>query len=246
MPVLQQDALAHHWLTLPQFGAGVAFGQITPGPFLSTAAFVGYAAAGWWGAVAAGLAVYAPSVTMTMLAAEVNPWLRRLGFVRGAIAGVMAAFTGLLASMVIVLAGPVLPVPAALALAREASSPCAPSDGTPSSSSPRGSLSGACTSQRAARRDGLGSVLREDPHDQGPWCVDTRPATLDPWSIQPLLYQVALRRRTGWRRSPTLFGWRSWASLPTANTACVTCATAFRSQRTSSRTTSECCARHSW
>jgi chromate transporter len=120
MPVLQQDALAHHWLTLPQFTAGIGFGQVTPGPFLSTAAFVGYAAAGWLGGVAAGLAIYAPSVAMTMVAAEIYPWLRRLRFVRGAIAGVMAAFTGLLASMVLVLARPVLPVPAALGLAAAA------------------------------------------------------------------------------------------------------------------------------
>jgi len=117
MPVLQQDSVAHHWLTLSQFGAGVGFGQVTPGPFLSTATFVGYGAAGWWGALAGGLAIYAPSVAMTMVVAEVYPWLRRARFVRGAIGGVMAAFTGLLASMVVVLARPVLPVPAAIGLA---------------------------------------------------------------------------------------------------------------------------------
>jgi chromate transporter len=117
MPILQQDSIAHHWLTLSQFGAGVGFGQVTPGPFLSTAVFVGYGAAGWWGALGGGLAIYAPSVAMTMVVAEIYPWLRRARFVRGAIAGVMAAFTGLLASMVIVLARPVLPVPAAVALA---------------------------------------------------------------------------------------------------------------------------------
>lgn len=120
MPILQQDALAHHWLTLQQFGAGVGFGQVTPGPFLSTATFVGFGAAGWWGGVAAGVAIYAPSVAMTMVVAEIYPWLRRLVFVRGAITGVMAAFTGLLASMVVVLARPIVPVPAALGLAAAA------------------------------------------------------------------------------------------------------------------------------
>ena len=69
MPILQQDSVAHHWLTLRQFGVGVAFGQVTPGPFLSTAAFVGYGAAGWWGGIAGGLAIYAPSVAMTMVVA---------------------------------------------------------------------------------------------------------------------------------------------------------------------------------
>ena len=117
MPILQQDSVAHHWLTLRQFGVGVAFGQVTPGPFLSTAAFVGYGAAGWWGGIAGGLAIYAPSVAMTMVVAEVYPVFRRLAWVRGAIIGVMAAFTGLLAGMVLVLSRPVLPVPAAVCLA---------------------------------------------------------------------------------------------------------------------------------
>jgi len=117
MPILQQDSLSHHWLTLSQFGAGVGFGQVTPGPFLSTAAFVGFGAAGWWGGIAAGVAIYAPSVAMTMVVAEVYPFLRRIRFVQGAIRGVMAAFTGLLAFMVLVLARPVLPVPAAIGLA---------------------------------------------------------------------------------------------------------------------------------
>jgi len=117
MPILQQDSVAHHWLTLRQFGVGVAFGQVTPGPFLSTAAFVGYGAAGWWGGITGGLAIYAPSVAMTMVVAEVYPVFRRLTWVRGAIVGVMAAFTGLLAGMVLVLSRPVLPVPAAVCLA---------------------------------------------------------------------------------------------------------------------------------
>jgi len=117
MPVLQQSAVEHHWLTLRQFGVGVGLGQVTPGPFLSTAAFVGYGAAGWLGGIAGGLAIYAPSVAMTMLVAEAYPVFRRLTWVRGAIMGVMAAFTGLLAGMVLVLGRPVLSVPAAVGLA---------------------------------------------------------------------------------------------------------------------------------
>lgn len=117
LPVLQQDAVGHQWLTASQFSAGVAFGQVTPGPIMTTAAFVGFAAAGWWGGLAAGLAIFAPSVALTMIVAEVYPHLRRLSWVRGAIAGLMASFTGLLASMILILGRPILPVPAALALA---------------------------------------------------------------------------------------------------------------------------------
>jgi chromate transporter len=120
MPLIEQAAISHHWLTLRQFGVGIGLGQVTPGPFLATAAFVGYGAAGWWGGVSAGLAIYAPSVAMTVVFAEIYPFLRRLRWVPGAIRGVMASFTGLLASVVLLLGRPVLPVPAAIGLAAAA------------------------------------------------------------------------------------------------------------------------------
>ncbi len=118
LPVLQQDAVgAHHWVTAQAFGVGIAFGQITPGPFLITAAFVGFSVAGWWGGVLAAVAIFAPSVAMTTVAAEIYPYLRRLTWVRGAIRGIMAAFTGLLATVVITLGHHLAGAPAALALA---------------------------------------------------------------------------------------------------------------------------------
>jgi chromate transporter len=117
LPLLQQDAVARHWVTLSAFGAGVAFGQLTPGPMLTTAAFVGFAAAGWWGGLIAGIAIFAPSVALTMIVGEVYPAFRRLRRVRGAIAGILAGFTGLLASLVLTLGRPLSSVPAALVLA---------------------------------------------------------------------------------------------------------------------------------
>jgi chromate transporter len=121
LPVLQQDAVSvHHWLSPQAFGAGVAFGQVTPGPFLMTAAFVGFQVAGWWGGILAAVAIFAPSVAMTTVAAELYPSLRHLTVVRGAIRGIMAAFVGLLAVVVLSLAHLVLPAPAAEVLAAAA------------------------------------------------------------------------------------------------------------------------------
>jgi chromate transporter len=120
LPVLQQDVLAHHWMTSRQFEVGVAIGQITPGPVLTTAAFVGFAVAGWWGGLVGGIAVFAPSIAMTMIVGEVYPFLRRLRWLRGAIAGLLASFTGLMANMVLTLGRPILSVPAALGLAAAA------------------------------------------------------------------------------------------------------------------------------
>jgi chromate transporter len=121
LPVLQQEVVGvHHWLSPQAFGVGVGFGQVTPGPFLITAAFVGFEVAGWWGGILGAVAIFAPSVAMTLVAAEVYPSLRHLAPVRGAIRGIMAVFVGLLATVVLGLGRQILPVPAALVLAAAA------------------------------------------------------------------------------------------------------------------------------
>jgi chromate transporter len=118
LPVLQQDVVTtHHWLSPAEFGVGVAFGQVTPGPILITAAFVGFRVGGLLGGVLAALAIFAPSVAMTTVAAEIYPYLRRHSWVKGAIAGIMAAFVGLLAWVALSMGRQVLTVPAALVLA---------------------------------------------------------------------------------------------------------------------------------
>jgi chromate transporter len=118
LPVLQQDSVTtHHWLSAKDFGVGIALGQATPGPLLITATFVGFRVAGWWGGILAAVAIFAPSVAMTTVMAELYPYLRRVAAVRGAIRGVMAAFVGLLAVVVYSIGHAVRPVPAAWVLA---------------------------------------------------------------------------------------------------------------------------------
>ncbi len=98
MPLIQADAVTHyHWLTQSQFADGIALGQITPGPFLITAAFVGYKIGGVWAAMLATFAIFAPSFAMTLVFTEVFEHLHTLAWVRGALAGILAAFVGLLA-----------------------------------------------------------------------------------------------------------------------------------------------------
>jgi chromate transporter len=118
LPVLQHDVVStHHWLNEQEFATAVGFGQVTPGPFLITAAFVGYRVAGLAGGVVAAAAIFAPSVAMTTVAAELYGPLSRLSAVRGALRGIMAAFVGLLATVVLTLSHTAFPVPAALVLA---------------------------------------------------------------------------------------------------------------------------------
>ena len=118
IPLIQAEAVdTHPWLTLSQFADGVALGQITPGPFLITATFIGFKLGGFWGGLLATFAIFSPSFAMTLVFTEIFAHIRNLKPVRGALAGVMASFVGLLAVVLLQLGGVALTSPATLALA---------------------------------------------------------------------------------------------------------------------------------
>src|SRR4029077_8508767 len=55
-----------NWLTPQEFIDGLALGQLTPGPVLMVAAYVGYKVAGLAGAVIGGVAAFLPSFVMML------------------------------------------------------------------------------------------------------------------------------------------------------------------------------------
>ncbi len=92
------------WMTRNQFIDGVAIGELTPGPVVITAAFVGYKVAGALGALVATVAIFAPSFLFIMFA---SPWLRRLRqnlWVKSFLKGVLPAVLGAIAAAIIPLA----------------------------------------------------------------------------------------------------------------------------------------------
>lgn len=75
----------------------VAVGQVTPGPFFTTATFIGYLLGGVTGGLLATLGIFLPAF---ILVAVTNPWIPRLRSSRGlgrALDGVNAASLGLMA-----------------------------------------------------------------------------------------------------------------------------------------------------
>jgi chromate transporter len=69
IPLIEQSVVdTHHWLSRQEFADATALGQITPGPVLITATFVGYRVAGILGSLVATIAVFAPSFCMTVAA----------------------------------------------------------------------------------------------------------------------------------------------------------------------------------
>jgi chromate transporter len=91
------------WLTQQQLFDAIAVGQMTPGPVLSSATFIGYLVAGLPGAVVATIAVFLPSFAIISM---VGPWIPRLrgsSIVQAAIKGVNAAVVALILSVCIAL-----------------------------------------------------------------------------------------------------------------------------------------------
>ena len=97
MPFLQQEAVINHrWLTLKEFADGIALGQITPGPILITATFIGYKVAGLAGSTLATAGIFYPSFFYTLVMTEVYDRIKHNRFVTPALKGLLSAFTGML------------------------------------------------------------------------------------------------------------------------------------------------------
>ena len=95
VPLLEPEVLARGWLTKGQFLDGIALGQATPGPIVTTSAFVGYRVAGVTGAVVATVAIYLPAFVIVLAAS--GPFVRSMRdrpSVRAAATGFNAAAIG--------------------------------------------------------------------------------------------------------------------------------------------------------
>ncbi|MBD2109410.1 chromate efflux transporter [Nodosilinea sp. FACHB-13] len=89
------------WMTPNQFIDGVALGELTPGPVVITAAFVGYKVAGALGALVATIAIFTPSFLFIMFASPFLVRLRRNPWVKSFLKGVMPAVLGAIAAAAI-------------------------------------------------------------------------------------------------------------------------------------------------
>ena len=103
IPLMQHETIdIRHWITLKEFRDGIAMGQITPGPVLITATFIGYKVAGITGAAAATAAIFSPSILLMILLYEAHSKLTKLLAVKVIVKGILAGFIGLLVSTTII------------------------------------------------------------------------------------------------------------------------------------------------
>jgi chromate transporter len=97
IPLIQEEVVTRlGWLTTREFIDGIALGQVTPGPIVITATFVGYKVAGVVGAALSTLAVFFPSFLVLVGTVPHYDRIRRLQPVQWMIRGVLAGFIALL------------------------------------------------------------------------------------------------------------------------------------------------------
>jgi chromate transporter len=101
---LLEPLVTRGWLTGTQLVDAVAAGQVTPGPVLTTATFIGYLLGGLAGAGVATVAIFLPAFGFVAALGRIAPRLRRSPPAAGFLSGVNAAAVALMAAVTVTLA----------------------------------------------------------------------------------------------------------------------------------------------
>jgi chromate transporter len=102
VPLMLHEVVGvRHWLDSKTFMDGIALGQVTPGPIVITATFVGYQIAGVLGAVVGTVGIFTPSFLMVLVTVPYFDRLQHSLWFRRPLRGVLASFVGLLVAVAI-------------------------------------------------------------------------------------------------------------------------------------------------
>jgi chromate transporter len=97
IPMIQYEVVDRfQWISTKEFLDGIAMGQVTPGPIMITATFLGYKLAGFGGALMATIAIFCPAFFIVTLLNPQYGRLKKWGSVRTMEQGILASFVGML------------------------------------------------------------------------------------------------------------------------------------------------------
>ena len=102
VPLMLHEVVdARGWMDSRSFMDGIVLGQITPGPIVITATFVGYEVGGPLGALVGTISIFTPSFIVLVATIPYFDRLQQSPIFRRAVRGVLLSFVGLLLSTAI-------------------------------------------------------------------------------------------------------------------------------------------------
>lgn len=104
VPMFQQTVVdGYGWVTRQEFADALALGQVTPGPVMISATFIGYKVAGISGAAAATAGMFLPSAALMVLCTRLLEVAKASANTRAAVRGVRAATAGMVVAAAVLI-----------------------------------------------------------------------------------------------------------------------------------------------
>jgi chromate transporter len=103
IPMIQEIVVeSYGWVTNKEFIDGIALGQVTPGPILISATFIGYKVAGIVGATAATIGIFLPPAMLMLFCTHFLDKLKESDSINAALKGIRCGVIGMIAAAAIV------------------------------------------------------------------------------------------------------------------------------------------------
>jgi chromate transporter len=105
IPLIQEIVVdSYGWVTHKEFIDGIALGQVTPGPILISAAFIGYKMAGLLGATTATIGIFTPPAIVMIISSRYLNYINKSVLLKSAMKGIRSGVIGMILSAAFVVA----------------------------------------------------------------------------------------------------------------------------------------------